>query len=142
MKDLTEGSPEFAELETKYTTKQSEIETRGKVLQRQFQQREAKVFHQAYLEIQDAVERACDLYKFTVILRFNRADPGSTDPQRVNQLLNSQVVYHRKRDDLTDAVLKYLNEKYGKSSGGGENRPLTKKPKKDGNVKGASGTDR
>jgi Skp family chaperone for outer membrane proteins len=145
MKDLTEGSPDFAELDAKYTTLGSEVETKNKVLQRQFQQKEAKLFHQAYLEVQDAVELACDRYKFTVILRFNRTDPGGTDPQRVNQLLSSQVVYHRKRDDLTDAVLKYLNDKYGKSSGGaggGENRPLTNKPKKDAKVQGAQGTDR
>src|SRR5262245_65912209 len=88
-----------------------------------FQKKKAKLLHTAYLEVQDAVEKFCNHHKFTVIISFNRSDASSSDPQRVNQLLASPVVYHRKRDDLTQGVLDYLNQKYLKSAGG-EGKPV------------------
>lgn len=140
MKELTEGSPEFASRESKLNKLVSEVETENKMLQRQFQQKQAKMVHQVYLEIYDAVEKFCDRYKFTVVVKFNRIDLSSTDPAKVNQLISQPVLYHRVRDDLTDGVLKYLNERY-QPTAGTEVKPVTdsKPPKKDKNLKPAGG---
>ncbi|MGE5193442.1 MAG: OmpH family outer membrane protein [Deltaproteobacteria bacterium] len=148
--EFTPDSPEFESRRNRLVKLSNELASDKKLMDMDFQKKEAKKYHTAYLEIQDAVEKFCDRYKFTVIIRFSRTDPGSTDPQRVSQLLNQPVVYHRKRDDLSQGVLDYLNQRYLKSAGGGEgksaageSRPMTNKPaKKDANLKGASGTDR
>jgi len=141
MKELSEGSPDYMTLETKITALFSDVETQTKVMRRQFQQKEAKLYHQVYLEIQDVVERFCDQHKFTVVIRFNRTDPNSSDPQRVQMLMNQPVVYHRGIDDISGGVVKYLNSRYGKSAGS-DSKPIGKSPKKDNKVKPAGADDR
>jgi Skp family chaperone for outer membrane proteins len=141
MKALDEGSADYQTRETKLVKLAAELETEKKVLGNEFQKKQAKMVHQVYLEIHDAVEKFCDRYKFTVVLKFNRVDLSSTDPAKVNQLMSQPVLYHRNRDDLTDGVVKYLNEKYLQTAGG-EVPPAadSKPPKKDRNLKAAGGT--
>jgi Skp family chaperone for outer membrane proteins len=140
MREFAEDSPDFESRRARLVKMSTDFESETKLVKMDFQRKEAKVLHTAYLEVQDAVEKFCNQYKFTVIIRFQRADSSSTDPQRVNQLMNQTVVYHRNRDDLTDGVLKYLNDKYMKSAGG-EARSVTDKPaKKDSKVKTVGGT--
>jgi Skp family chaperone for outer membrane proteins len=140
IKELNEGSPEYTSGEARLVKLAAEFETEKKMMGNEFQKKEARLYHMVYLEIQDAVEKFCAQYKFTVVMRFNRTDVSSTDPQRVQQLMNQSVVYHRNRDDLSEGVLKYLNEKYRKSAGV-EARPVTDKPaKKDSKVKTAGAT--
>lgn len=135
LKSYNEGTPEFTAREAKLTRMGSEFETERKMIGVDLKKKEAKMLHQVYLEVQDAVERLCDKYKFTVVIKFNRVDLSSADPNKVTQLMGQPVLYHRKRDDLTDAVLKYLNEKYLQSAGE-EAKPVTdsKPPKKDKKV--------
>jgi outer membrane protein len=145
IKDLNEGSPDYTALETKLVKLAAELETEKKLLNAEFAKKRAKMVHQVYLEVYDAVERFCDHHKFTVIIRFSRTDLNSTDPGKVNQLMNQVVVYHRKRDDLTDGVVKYLNGRL--PAAGGEEKPLTDKEKrpttskKDKNLKPAEGRE-
>jgi Skp family chaperone for outer membrane proteins len=148
LRDFTEDSPEFESRRNKLLKMSTDLEAERKLANMDFQKKRAKLLHTAYLEVQDAVEKFCNHHKFTVIISFNRSDPSSTDPQRVNQLLASPVVYHRKRDDLTQGVLDYLNQKYLKSAGGEgkqitdkENKAAAPKPtKKDKDVIPAGGT--
>jgi len=130
LRDFTEDSPEFESRRNKLLKMSTDLEAERKMLGLDFQKKKAKLLHTAYLEVQDAVEKFCNHHKFTVIISFNRSEASSTDPQRVNQLLSSPVVYHRKRDDLSQGVLDYLNQKYLKAAG-----PVTEKaPKKDKEV--------
>ena len=147
---FTPDSPEFEARRNRLIKMSSELATDKKVMEMEFAKKEAKIYHTAYLEIQDAVEKLCDRYRFTVVMSFSRTEANSTDPRRVNQLLSQPIVYHRKRDDLSQAVLDYLNRKYLKSAGG-EGRPVSdgkatpaapKSAKKDSNLKPAGGTDR
>jgi Skp family chaperone for outer membrane proteins len=147
---FTPDSPEFETRRNRLIKMSNELATEKKMMEMDFAKKEAKIYHAAYLEIQDAVERFCDRYRFTVIMSFTRNDPSSTDPRRVNQLLSQPIVYHRKRDDLSQGVLDYLNQKYLKSAGG-EARPVSdgksapaapKSAKKDDKLKPAVGTDR
>ena len=59
--------------------------------------------------------------------------------------MNQVVVYHRKGDDLTDGVLKYLNKQY-LSTAGGETKPVSqdqpaKKPSKTSKIQQAGAKD-
>jgi len=129
LRDYAEDSQEYEIRRNKLLKMSSEFEAEKRMANMDFQKKKAKVLHTAYLEVQDAVKRMCDAHKFTVIISFNRGDTNSTDPQRVNQLLASPVVYHRKRDDLTQGVLDYLNQKYQKSAGDEGKDPKTAAPK-------------
>jgi Skp family chaperone for outer membrane proteins len=138
IKSFKEGTSEFATREAKLLKLAGELEAEKKQQGLRYQREKAKLLHQAYLEVYDAVERFCEKYKFTVVIKFNRIDLNTTDPQKINALLNQSVMYHKNRDDLTDGVLKYLNEKYLSTAEG--QKPVTEsaKPvKKDKNVKRA-----
>lgn len=142
LKTFNDGTPEYTTRDARVTKMISELETENKVLTHTFQQKQAKMLHTVYLEVQDAVEKMCKHYKFTVIIQFSRTDMSSTDPKRVNQAINQNIVYHRKRDDLTDGVLKYLNDRYVAPTADEEKSaapPATSKSKKDSNIKPAGG---
>jgi Skp family chaperone for outer membrane proteins len=145
MKEFSEGSAEHSARESKLTKLSAEFETQNKVLGKEFQRKKAKMVHEVYLEVHDAVEKFCNHHKFTVIIRFTRTDLSSTDPAKVQQLMTQPVVYHRKRDDLTDGVLKYLNERYLATAGGetkpvSQDKPVEKPAKKASKIQPTGGT--
>lgn len=130
LKALNEGTSEFTKCEQRYAKLASECETARKMGQRDLARSEAKMYHTVYLEVQDAVEKFCNYHKFTLIIRFSRNDQNSSDPAKQLQSVNQTVVYHRKKDDLTDGVLKYLNEKYLQAAEGGAKAPAEAKAEK------------
>jgi outer membrane protein len=136
LKELKEGSPEYAEREQKFAKLTSEFDTFRKVTQKDLLRKEAKMYHTVYLEVQDAVEKVCKHYGYTLVLRFNKEDLNTNDPQKLIQGLNRQVVYHRNRDDMTGVVLKMLNQNYEKSNPAAAS--ATPAPKR-GNIKTVAG---
>jgi Skp family chaperone for outer membrane proteins len=118
MTSLQQGSPDYSNLETQLISAQSKLETFKKKSQLDFLRAEAEIYKTVYLEVQTAVQQYAGVYKYTLIMRFNRNPVENADnPQEIIQSMNRQVVYHRGEDDLTDPILNYLNDKYAKSGG-------------------------
>ena len=114
---LVEGSPDYNTIEQQFLTKSTELETFRKMKQREFLRKEADIYKTVYLEVQDAVQQYARIYHYTLIMRFSRDQVESAEnPQEIIQSMNRPVVYHRNRDDLTDPILKYLNEQYGRTA--------------------------
>lgn len=112
---LAEGSPDFAAKEQQLVTKAAELETFRKQKQREFLRKEADIYKQVYLEVQDAVQQYAQYFNYTLIMRFSRDQvEGAENPQEIIQSMNRPVVYHRNKDDLTEPILKYLNDQYAK----------------------------
>lgn len=117
LKTFGEGSPEYVAKEQELTRLATEFETFRKVAQRDFLRKEADIYKTIYMEVADAVKLYAQHYKYALILRFNREDiQSSSSPDEVLQSMNRQVVYYSAREDITDAVLKYLNQRYGQAS--------------------------
>ncbi len=113
LKTFNDNSPEFLEKEKELAKYGSEFEAFRKVAQRDFLRKEAEIYKTVYMEVSDAVKLYAQHYKYAVILRFNREEiESSSNPETVLQSMNRQVVYFSTRDDITDSVLKYLNQKY------------------------------
>ena len=51
-------------------------------------------------------------HKYTLVIRFNREELDTENPQNLLQGMNRQVVYHKPEDDITVSVLDYLNRKF------------------------------
>jgi outer membrane protein len=110
---LAEGSDQYAALEQQLVTKGTELETFRKMKQREFVRKEADIYKTVYLEVQDAVSQYAKIYKYTLIMRFNREKvEGAENPQEIIQSMNRPVVFHQAKDDITDPILKFLNERY------------------------------
>lgn len=116
--EIKKDSPEAKNIEAQLIKMQTELEVFGKVTQNDNLKREAEIYRQIYLEVQDTIKVYADHYGYTLIIRFDRESVAeSTDPQQVLQRLTRQVVYHRTEDDLTKVILDQLNRSYASAGG-------------------------
>ena len=121
MQGLTEGSPDYIKNETAILTLQTQLESFRKVQQREFLRKEAEIYKTVYMEVQEAVQKYAKYYKYTLVLRFNRQSVDDAEnPQEIITSMNRQVVHYREQDDLTDPILKFLNDEYRKTTGEAE----------------------
>jgi len=117
LQTLVAGSPEYSALEAKLIKLKTELETFRQVEQQKIVRQQADVYKTIYLEVQDVVNRYAAYYKYTLVIRFNRADVADAgNPQAIIQNMNRQVVYYQTQDDITDPILKHLNDQYKKTA--------------------------
>jgi Skp family chaperone for outer membrane proteins len=115
LQKLEESSPAYAATEKELASKAADLEAVRKVKQRDFLRKESKIYKAIYMEATEAVSKYADYYKYTLVLRFNRTDISENDDaKKVIDGMNKQVVYYRPEHDITDAVLKYLNDRYAR----------------------------
>jgi outer membrane protein len=113
MKTFKEGSPEYLTLEKELAQQASEFEAFRKVAQRDFLRKEADIYKTVYLEVSDAVKLYAQHYNYSLIMRFSREEVAdSGDPQRILQSMNRQIVHFLPENDVTETVLRYMNQRY------------------------------
>lgn len=112
MKGLAEGGPEFTKAEQIIVKKAADFETFRRAASRDFLKKESQIYLQVYNETSAAVEKYAKYHKYTLIIRFNREELDTENPQNLLQGMNRQVVYHQAEDDITPSVLEFLNRKY------------------------------
>lgn len=123
---LTQGSPDRQKVENDLIGMQTKLETFRKTSQLEFLRREADIYKTVYLEVAQSVEQYAKHYKYTLIMRFNRAPvENAENPQEIIQSMNRQVVYYRAQDDITDSILGYLNEQFKANGGTAPRKPQT-----------------
>jgi Skp family chaperone for outer membrane proteins len=121
---LNKDSPEAAQIEQQIIRKTTDLQAYGQIIQREQLKKEAEVYKQIYLEVQDAIRIYADAYGYTLILRFDReAVEEAQDPQQILQRMTRQVVYFRGQDDLTSPILTHLNKQYGGAATNAAARP-------------------
>lgn len=111
-------SPQYKQIEQKLIGMSTEIETERKVRQLEFVKKESEIYKSVYVEIQDTVGMFAKHYNYDVILKFSRAKVDeATNPQQVMASMNRQVVHFDPQDDITEPILRYLNQQYAKTAG-------------------------
>lgn len=114
---LTPGSPEYNQLEGEMIQEQAKLQALKQSEQREIVRKQAEVYKQIYLEVQDAVTQYAKHYEYTLVIRFNRQDVAeASDPDNIIQSMNRQVVYYQSQDDVTEPILNYLNDRYKRSA--------------------------
>ena len=116
MKGLAEGGPEYTKAEQIIVKKAADFETFRRAASREFLKKESQIYLQVYNETSDAVKKYAKHYQYTLIIRFNREELDTENPQNLLQGMNRQVVYHQAEDDITPSVLEFLNRSYAKST--------------------------
>jgi Skp family chaperone for outer membrane proteins len=85
--------------------------------QERFLDKEAQIYKTVYLEVTDAVAIYAKYYKFTLIIRWNKAGVRSAkDPKTILSGMNRLVIYSQPGDDITGEILKHLNGQYTKTA--------------------------
>lgn len=117
IKTYAEGSPDFSKTEQALVQKAADFETFKRKMGREFLKEEAQIYQQVYNEVLDAVKFFAEKKEYTLIMRFNREDMENENqtPQAMLQNMNRQVVYHREDDDITQSILRLLNNKFDKA---------------------------
>jgi outer membrane protein len=110
---IKKGSPDYERIETSAVKMQTEFNVFRQKAQRDFIKKESEIYKTVYLEVSATVEQYAKFYKYTTILRFSRDKVDDTDdPRQLIQNMNNQIIFHDKSIDITDQVLRYLNDKY------------------------------
>jgi outer membrane protein len=118
LKSYASGSPEYSQTERKLAKASSDFEAFRKLAQSEFLREESQIYKTIYLEVTDTVEMYANHYHYTLIMRFSRDGLQETDdPGNVIKGMNRQVVFFRPQDDITVAILEYLNKKYSSEGG-------------------------
>ena len=112
MKGLNEGGPEYTKAEQIIVRKAAEFETFRRAASRDFLKKESQIYLQVYNETSAAVEKYAKYHKYTLVIRFNREELDTENPQNLLQGMNRQVVYHQAEDDITPSVLEFLNRRF------------------------------
>lgn len=114
--DLDAGNAEFQKIEAEFIQAKTDLESYKRVAQQSFLRQEADIYKTIYLDVEDAVRRYATYYKYTLILRFDRdALSAEDDPQVIMNGMNRQVVHYQSQDDITEPVLKFLNQQWKKA---------------------------
>jgi len=118
LKQLNQGSAQFIQKEARLAELTTQFQTKQKLAQAEYVREEAKIFEQVYVESRDVIKLYSEHFKYTLVLRFNSQslDPENKNPQGIANSLNKLVVYHRQQDDITEAVVEYLNRRYKPST--------------------------
>lgn len=133
LKDLKEGTDLFTEQEKQLAKESAEFEAFRRQMQREFLKKESQIYLTVYQEVTDTVSKYAQHKSYTLVIRFNRDELDTDNPQNLIQGMNRQVVYYRGDDDITDTVLNALNKRYetqaSRSDGGATTPPKTATPK-------------
>lgn len=109
LQDFRSGTLEYKQLEEQIAKREAELKVRLQLQQKEFMQREAKIYWLVYQEILDEVRNYSERNGIALVLRFN-GDPIDPDnPPEVVKQLNKPVVYYNRAIDITPVILERLH---------------------------------
>ena len=150
-KTLKEGSAERKAMEEKITEYQAKYNAKQKLYKADFARDQAKMQVAIFQDIQEAVKAIATHNNITLVVKVSRTEGvNPNDMQRMTMAMQQPCVYFREQDDMSKAVVSYLNKKYLKENPDAANRVVpagneeTTKPAKkaaagSGKVKSAEG---
>jgi Skp family chaperone for outer membrane proteins len=112
-KNFTSDSPEKKKWRKDLILLTTQYQAYQKTQQAEFLDQESKIYKIVYLEVTDAVREYAKYYNYTLILRYNKQGVREAkNPKDVLSRMNRLVVYVRPGEDITEPVLRYLNQKF------------------------------
>lgn len=102
------GTAEYKKYDEEMARMMAEFQLKTSKLQKDFMERQAKLYYQTYLEVVDAVNVYAKSHNIGVVLRFNGEPVDPNRREDVMRDINKQVVI-QDRIDITPDVLMLLN---------------------------------
>jgi len=104
-----QGTRDYRAMEQDIAERQTKLAIQVRRQQREFLEREARIYHNTYKEIWQAVDYFCRNQNIAMVLRFNRDPADTSKPEEVLRDINKPVVWHRNGLDITDRILADIN---------------------------------
>jgi len=109
LKGLKAGSPDYKALEEKLTKRQSDLKVNASIKEKEFGERESKIYLTAYQEVSNAVKVYAERNGLSLVLRFSGAPVDQNNRDAVRAELFKTVMYNHRDIDITDQILAELN---------------------------------
>ena len=108
LKSLPAGSPEYGALEEQIADFQTKMRLEIGRKQKERMEREAKIYYNAYKEIEMRVSQFADQYGIDLVVRFSNDEMDTSKPESILAGINRTVVFHRNLN-ITNHILDALN---------------------------------
>ena len=102
------GTPDYKRADEELTRMQANFNVEMTQLRKDFLEREAKVYYQTYLEVNEAVRYYAQRQNIGLVLRFNGESPDPNLREQVLRDINKPVVFQN-QIDITPDILAVLN---------------------------------
>jgi Skp family chaperone for outer membrane proteins len=101
------GTPQYAELEERLVSQRSVIQGKIQLKRKEFVQREAHLYYNAYQEISDEVKHYCEQRGIAMVMNFNGDTIHEDSPDDVARGISNKIVYYNKQLplDITPYVM-------------------------------------
>ena len=106
--DFNPGTKAFKETEEEFARKSSELSVTMKLMQKDFIEREAKVYYNTYTEVCEQVADFSQRNGISLVLRFSNSDIDPAKPDTVAVGIQRPVVYHSNLD-ITKLIIERVN---------------------------------
>ena len=102
------GTPEYTQIDDEAARMKADFSLKMTKIRKEFLEREAKVYYQTYLEMNDAVKYYAQRHDIGLVLRFNGEQPDPNRREQILQAINNPVVFQN-QIDITGDILQVLN---------------------------------
>lgn len=102
------GTKEYKELDEELARRVAEFKLKMDRLRKDFMEREAKIYYQTYLEVNNAVKYYAQRHDIGLVTRFNGDKVDVNRREDVLRLINQTVVYQN-QIDITPDILALIN---------------------------------
>lgn len=128
MESYKPDSPDFKDRDDKLTRLHSELEVEKQKAQREFAQMEAEALATIYKEIQDVVAAVAKHNGMNYVLQVSNEPVSGADPNSAVAAMSRSVIYSDPSRDITQVVLRYLNQQYPASAPAANRAPAQPAP--------------
>jgi len=105
------GSTEYKALEEDIANKRAKLSIDVQMQRKEFMQREAKIYHDVYQEIEQELDYFCQQQAVDMVLRFSGEPVDVNNPESIGIWINRPVVWYNRGLDITDYILNALNRR-------------------------------
>ena len=126
--DLDRESPEFAAREKKLLQLSASTDSFRDVSEKELSHAAAKIRLAVYQDVSAAAREFAEQNGYTLVLRIDREAEAARSYMTIKQTMRQPVIRHDSRDDITDAVVAWLNKQYA-AAGGAASLPAAARPK-------------
>ncbi|MFV1964770.1 MAG: OmpH family outer membrane protein [Pirellulaceae bacterium] len=108
LKSTPAGTPQYSQMEEQLANADTQLRLDMGRKQKERVEKEAKIYFNAYKEVEENVKRFSDRYGIDLVVRFNSEQMDISKPETVLQGINRFVVFQRSLN-ITNHVLDELN---------------------------------
>ena len=108
LQDLKPDSDDFRSKQTELAKEAAALQVEQNGLMQKLMEREAMLHFETYQQVNALISQYCDERNIQLVLRYNNQEMDLEQPGTVMQRVNSSVVYHDPKNDITQAIIGQL----------------------------------